>query len=64
MRVIGEDIRISACMIPDYECRRRDNRGGCCTMNQKFVSLQKSLNQELKRCTLSELVRQTSPDSR
>ena len=57
MNVIGEDIRVSSCMIPEYECRRRENRDGCCTMNRKFMSLQKSLNQELKRCTLSELVR-------
>lgn len=64
MNVIGEDLRVSCCMVPDYECRRRQKRNGCCPINERFVSLQKSLNRELKLCTLSELVKEVGPDGR
>ena len=60
MKAIGEDIYISSCMEPGYECKRRKARNCRCSIHERLACIQKSFNQELKKYTLLDLIQNDS----
>lgn len=52
LQIMNEDCMISACMISEFECPRRSNNSNYCSIHQTILSIQRTLEQELKSHTL------------
>lgn len=56
MQAMGSDTQISACMQPEYECPRRLRNHNCCRIHNNLASIQKVLDEELKKHTLADMM--------
>jgi len=56
MTALESTMHISACMDPDYQCQRRLCRNNHCTVHNNLLTIQRTLNQELKKHTLAGII--------
>ena len=46
---------VNNCMVPGYQCERRNKNGGCAT-HLKLLAVQRRLDNELRACSLKSLL--------
>lgn len=56
MQAMGSGTQISACMQSGYECPRRLRNHNCCKIHNNLASIQKVLDEELKKHTLADMM--------
>ncbi len=56
VQAVGSEPRIAACMEPEYECARRLQNHNFCAIHHNLTSIQQTLEDELKKHTLGELI--------
>lgn len=56
MEAVGEEGVVNACIKPGYECTWRGKDGRICRVHEELTRIQESLNSELRRYSIYEIL--------